>query len=65
MNFQNIFKARQAITDKHGNSKPQSTIINGMDCPVCASGKLTYRISSHNGHIAANCSTENCLSWME
>ncbi|WP_336142764.1 hypothetical protein [Acinetobacter sp. 102] len=65
MDFQNIVIARQAITDKHGTSKPQLTILREMECPVCTKGKISYQISAHNGHIAAECSTNDCVRWME
>lgn len=65
MDFQNIIKARQAITDKHGSIKPQQTITNFMDCPVCETGTLNYKISCYNGHIAAQCTSPNCVQWME
>ena len=65
MNFQNIAVARQAITDKHGTSKPQLTFGAEMACPICNSGTLSYQISAVNGHIAAKCETANCVQWME
>ena len=65
MDFQNIVIARHAITDKHGTNKPQLIIQSEMDCPVCTTGKMRYQISAHNGHIAAECSTSNCVRWME
>ncbi|WP_314338814.1 hypothetical protein [Acinetobacter guillouiae] len=65
MDFQNIIKARQAITDKHGTKKPQLTFGAEMACPICNTGILSYQISAVNGHIAARCMTENCVQWME
>ena len=65
MDFEKIIKARNAITDKHGSVNPQQTIANFMDCPVCEAGTLNYRISCYNGHIAAQCTSPNCVQWME
>lgn len=65
MDFQNIIKARQAITDKHGTQKPQLTFGAEMSCPICNAGTLSYQISAVNGHIAAKCETANCVQWME
>jgi len=65
MDFQNIIKARQAITDKHGTQKPQLTFGAEMDCLICNSGTLSYQISAVNGHIAAKCETANCVQCME
>ncbi|EOR07242.1 hypothetical protein [Acinetobacter tandoii] len=65
MDFQNIIKARQAITDKHGTKKPQLTFGGEMPCPICDKGTLGYQISAVNGHINASCETEECVHWME
>ncbi len=65
MDFEKIILARKAITDKHGEKKPQLTFQSVINCPVCTTGELHYQISAHNGHIAANCSTSNCVNWME
>ncbi len=37
-----------------------------VDCPICE-GKdtLTYSIAYVNGHIHAQCSTKDCVRWME
>lgn len=65
MDFQKIILARNAITDKHGDKKPQLPIQSVLDCPVCKCGELNYQISAHNGHISANCTTVKCVNWME
>ena len=57
--------AQEAITAKEGRKKPVKDIVSFIDCPVCKSGKLHYRISSYNGHRHAQCTTEHCVSWME
>ena len=60
-----ITMARKAITDKEGTKKPLINIQDSIQCPVCSEGQLHYRISSYNGHIHAQCSTDKCVSWME
>lgn len=65
MHFKNIAIARQAITDKHGQQKPQLTFCAEMPCPICKAGTLSYQISAVNGHIAAECSTSDCVKWIE
>lgn len=34
-------------------------------CPVCGTGRLGYRISRYNSHIAARCSTPTCVTFRE
>ena len=36
-----------------------------MPCPMCSSGTLQYVVSDYNGHMHAQCTTANCLNWME
>ena len=36
-----------------------------VKCPVCESGTLHYRVASYNGHIWGQCSTVNCVQWMQ
>ena len=35
-----------------------------MECPVCE-GELHYAICSHNGHSRGQCSTPQCMHWIE
>jgi hypothetical protein len=60
-----VFKCRKAITDLHGQATLRTGVAGMMPCPACGTGKLTYRIASLNGHIAAECSTPGCVQWME
>ncbi|MCK0915060.1 MULTISPECIES: hypothetical protein [Acinetobacter] len=62
--MKNFIAARTAITDKHGTDKPKRSISDEMECPICK-GRLEYSISSHNGHISAECKTSKCVSWIE
>lgn len=48
--------------------KPQSNYFCGsgeMECPICKTGKLKYSRSSRNGHVAADCSNNDCVHWRE
>lgn len=60
--FKKVMDARKAITDKEGNKRG---VVGEIDCPVCKNGKLRYSIAGVNGHIHANCTTAECVRWME
>lgn len=37
-----------------------------IDCPICAMGQVHYGYEGNiNGHIHAQCTTENCVQWIE
>lgn len=36
-----------------------------LPCPTGCGGILHYSVAAYNGHIWANCSTPNCVRWME
>lgn len=40
-------------------------ISGEITCPVCQTGALRYSIASVNGHVHAQCSTDDCVRWME
>ena len=61
----NMTIARKAITDEEGTKKPVLDTRGFMECPICKIGRLSYAISSYNGHIHACCTTDGCVSWME
>lgn len=65
--FAAVDKARQAILANIGHPwrKGVAGVSGHLPCPVCAKGTLSYSRSGYNGHIMANCSTDNCVSWME
>jgi hypothetical protein len=63
--FKRIEKAREGITRKHGTEKPVEDIVDSLPCPVCKKGVLQYTIASVNGHVHGQCTTKNCVSWME
>lgn len=45
---------------------PEPNVVGSMDCHVCKKKKaLRYSISSYNGHIHAQCSTNDCVRFMQ
>ena len=39
--FEDIMKARKAITDKHGTEKPDEFVTGKLSCPVWKRGSST------------------------
>jgi len=55
--LENMETARKSIV--------QTGLSNGqIKCPVCQNN-LNFTVSPLNGHVHANCTTPNCLNWME
>jgi len=54
-------EAKSRITLTAGGAKPTNGICK---CPACTNGSLRFSVAS-NGHVAAKCSTEDCLCWIE
>jgi len=47
---------------------PQDNYFIGhgkMPCPVCKQGTLHYSREGYNGHVHAQCTTDNCIWWRE
>ena len=38
---------------------------DSVECPVCGTGRIYYRVAAYNGHMHAKCETDGCVSWME
>lgn len=55
-------KAMCAVMDAVGKKRG---VTGSMDCPACEGGKISYGVSSYNGHTSGACSTPGCLSWIE
>lgn len=36
-----------------------------VDCPVCGTGKVSYRHAAYNNHVAMRCSTQDCIAFIE
>lgn len=54
--------------DAHRWHKPQDNYFAGrgeMLCPICFTWNLRYDRNSYNGHVAAACSTQACVRWLE
>jgi hypothetical protein len=66
--FADTGRARKAIVEHLGGPwkrgmKGAAGLIN---CPVCgAEDSLRFTRAGYNGHIHAECQTENCVRWME
>lgn len=42
------------------------SVSGQIDCPVCKTGKVNYsRAGSYNGHVSAECTTADCVRWIE
>lgn len=48
-----------------GATQGEVGISGEVACPVCQAGALRYSVASVNGHIHAQCSTDDCVRWME
>lgn len=62
LRLRNILTARKAI-DKHTSGR--RGVQGKMTCPVCGTGTLSYSVAGYNGHIHAQCSTPECVAWLE
>jgi hypothetical protein len=60
--FNDTIKAREAIVKHLGTQKTGSGRI---DCPICSQFQALRFSRAGNGHIHAQCMTENCVTWME
>ena len=65
--FAGMAKARKAVVEAIGSPwKKGSPHVHGnVLCPVCGAGRLVYSRAGYNGHIHAQCSTKDCVAWME
>lgn len=36
-----------------------------IDCPACKTGRLHLSIAASNGHVHGQCTTPDCVHWME
>ena len=63
-----ISKIQEMVRSRH-DLKPQQIppqdILGIIQCPRCNSGEIEYGISSYNGHMRANCSTADCINFVE
>lgn len=63
----NIGKVRTAIIDAiEARGLMKADVSGVIECPACNSGQVHYRrAGAYNGHVHAQCTTENCVRWME
>lgn len=38
---------------------------DSLPCPVCKTGTLHYSVAGVNGHLWGQCSTKDCVAWMQ
>lgn len=48
-----------------GHSAGKRGVRGVLDCPICKSGKLHYEVSGYNGHKRAQCTTKDCVNFIE
>lgn len=65
--LQDYVTVRQLIeADIEANSKQGHDYSGSIPCPICKTGTVHYGYAGgYNGHIHANCTTEECTQWME
>ncbi len=66
--IENMGKARAAIVAHCGGPWKKGVLGSRgiIPCPACGTAdSLHFTRSGYNGHIAASCKTEGCVSWME
>lgn len=52
-----------SVREKGGEKK---FIEGSITCPICEVGQVFYTYHGHvNGHVHAECTTENCVRWTE
>jgi hypothetical protein len=57
-----VREAIVCIHEKEGVITPRKTILGHIECPKCYKA-LEYRISSSNGRIWGQCTSDDCLKW--
>ncbi len=60
-----IFSARRAIVRAAGPWQLGVEASGSIPCPACKTGKVSYSRAGCNGHIWAQCSTPDCVRWIE
>lgn len=52
--------------EKNVHTGPYRTVEGKIDCPVCGrEDALRYRRSGYNGHVHAQCDTQDCVFFIE
>ena len=60
--IQKMIVVRRSIVEY---TKGKRGAAGSIDCPSCKTGKVSYSVSSYNGHIWAQCTTPGCVNWIE
>jgi len=56
--------AAAVVKDHVGDRK--KAVRGTLDCPICKEpDSLHYRRSGYNGHVAAQCETDDCVHYQE
>lgn len=58
------FGLLNAVARCFEHSEGRKNVQGSIFCDACEDGVLHY-VVHYNGHIHGNCSTPNCLSWMQ
>lgn len=48
----------------HGYKKGNGG-VGKIACPCCTTGTLHYSVAGYNGHMHGQCTTPECMSWMQ
>jgi hypothetical protein len=59
---ENRVRAREAIVTK---SCGKRNVWGAIPCPICGEGRLKYSVSLFGAHIAAKCTTPDCIKFNE
>lgn len=62
-----MLKLRPVIlADIEAHGAKLTNAAGSIPCPICETGRVAYTYAgAYNGHVAAACSTEGCVRWME
>lgn len=65
--IKNITTTRMAIKrDIEDRGMKNRDTRGSIPCPVCKTGTVSYSCAgSYNGHVHAQCDTDDCVSWIE
>lgn len=47
-----------------GKRKLKENYESTVKCPICR-GQIKFRVSAYNGHVAAQCQTRGCVSFLQ
>jgi len=56
---------RKAIEDYCTENKLPRGTNGNIPCPICKIGIVRFSRAAYNGHIEAQCTTNDCVQWVE